>query len=207
MPEASSSCPSDRRPDRQTARTAACAGLPPKAVFSKKVKEAAPVLRACARCPVRRECERIVAPADNWFDGVCGGRLYRSGRPVEIPAHLMPTAPTGPAASAALTVPTVPTAPAAPTTPTTPTAPTAPTALTVPTAPAAPTVLTAPTTPITSAALTASAAPAVRTGLTASAVPTARTGLIALAAPTARSARSVRPALSTTHASRGGSLA
>ncbi|MFG2782670.1 WhiB family transcriptional regulator [Streptomyces prunicolor] len=83
---------------------AACAGLPPKAVFSKKVKEAAPVLRACARCPVRRDCERIVAPTDNWFDGVCGGRLYRSGRPVEIPAHLLPealtTLPTLPALSA-----------------------------------------------------------------------------------------------------------
>ncbi|MGW0830804.1 hypothetical protein [Streptomyces prunicolor] len=97
MPEASSSCPPDRRPDRrpdrqatQTAQTAACAGLPPKAVFSKKVKEAAPVLRACARCTVRRDCERIVAPADSWFDGVCGGRLYRSGRVVEIPAHLLP---------------------------------------------------------------------------------------------------------------------
>ncbi|MFD4558158.1 WhiB family transcriptional regulator [Streptomyces sp. NPDC058469] len=90
------SCPPLRPYDEpagwQTA--AACAGLPPKAVFSKKVKEAAPVLRACARCPVRRDCERIVAPADNWFDGVCGGRLYRSGRPVEIPAHLLPAALT-----------------------------------------------------------------------------------------------------------------
>ncbi|MEW1826184.1 WhiB family transcriptional regulator [Streptomyces sp. NPDC088196] len=91
-------CPPPRRHGcdgavgRQTA--AACAGLPPKAAFSKKVKEAAPVLRACARCPVRRDCERIVAPADNWFDGVCGGRLHRSGRPVEIPAHLLPAALT-----------------------------------------------------------------------------------------------------------------
>jgi WhiB family redox-sensing transcriptional regulator len=73
---------------------AACAGLPPRAVFSKKVKEAAPVLRACARCTVRQNCERTVAPADNWFDGVCGGRLYRSGRPVAIPAHLLPAALT-----------------------------------------------------------------------------------------------------------------
>ena len=91
-------CPPPRRHGcdgavgRQTA--AACAGLPPKAAFSKKVKEAAPVLRACARCPVRRDCERIVAPADNWFDDVCGGRLHRSGRPVEIPAHLLPAALT-----------------------------------------------------------------------------------------------------------------
>jgi WhiB family redox-sensing transcriptional regulator len=93
---------------------AACAGLPSKAVFSKKVKEAAPVLRACARCPVRRDCERIVAPADNWFDGVCGGRLYRSGRPVEIPAHLLPAAPIAPAAPAPPTAPTTSAAPIAP---------------------------------------------------------------------------------------------
>lgn len=71
-------------------QTAACAGLPPRVVFSKKIKEAAPALRACARCPVRRACEETVAPADNWFDGVCGGRLWRRGRPVEIPAQLLP---------------------------------------------------------------------------------------------------------------------
>jgi WhiB family redox-sensing transcriptional regulator len=70
--------------------TAACAGLPPGVVFSKKVKEAAPALRACVGCSVRRKCEEVVAPADNWFDGVCGGRLWRRGRPVEIPAHLLP---------------------------------------------------------------------------------------------------------------------
>ncbi|MFF3940843.1 WhiB family transcriptional regulator [Streptomyces phaeofaciens] len=91
---ATSSCPPDRlrptRPEHTTGpeRTpgwqsaAACAGLSPKVVFSKKAKEAAPALRACAGCPVRRACEETVAPAENWFDGVCGGRLWRSGRPV-----------------------------------------------------------------------------------------------------------------------------
>ncbi|MGM9467294.1 MULTISPECIES: WhiB family transcriptional regulator [Streptomyces] len=67
---------------------AACAGLPPKVVFSKKVKQAAPALRACAGCTVRGHCERVVAPADSWFDGVCAGRLWRSGRPVPLPANL-----------------------------------------------------------------------------------------------------------------------
>ncbi|MEV6839793.1 WhiB family transcriptional regulator [Streptomyces sp. NPDC051133] len=71
---------------------AACAGLPPKVVFSKKIKEAAPALRACAGCPVRRNCEKAVAPADNWFDGVCGGRLWRRGRPVQLPADFGTTA-------------------------------------------------------------------------------------------------------------------
>ncbi|MFC8504881.1 WhiB family transcriptional regulator [Streptomyces sp. NPDC057411] len=61
---------------------AACAGLSPSVVFSRRGKEAAPALRACAVCPVSRECETAVAPAESWFDGVCAGRLWRNGRPV-----------------------------------------------------------------------------------------------------------------------------
>ncbi|WP_175439304.1 WhiB family transcriptional regulator [Streptomyces vilmorinianum] len=60
---------------------AACAGLPPAVVFSRRAQQAAPALRACAVCPVRRECEQAVAPAESWFDGVCAGRLWRNGRP------------------------------------------------------------------------------------------------------------------------------
>ncbi|MET7655963.1 MULTISPECIES: WhiB family transcriptional regulator [unclassified Streptomyces] len=88
MPE-TSSCPS--APGWQSA--AACAGLSPRVVFSKKARDAAPALRACAGCPVRRACEQAVAPAENWFDGVCGGRLWRSGRPVPVPAHLLAPVP------------------------------------------------------------------------------------------------------------------
>lgn len=80
--------PSRSRAPWQSA--AACAGLPPAVVFSKKPKVAAPALRACAGCPVRRQCEEAVAPADNWFDGVCGGRLWRRGRPVEVPGYVVP---------------------------------------------------------------------------------------------------------------------
>ncbi|MFG3495442.1 WhiB family transcriptional regulator [Streptomyces sp. NPDC047928] len=61
---------------------AACAGLPPHVVFSRRPAVAAPALRACARCPVRRRCEETVAPAESWFDGVSAGRLWRNGRPV-----------------------------------------------------------------------------------------------------------------------------
>lgn len=60
----------------------ACAGLDPRAVFARRVKDAAPVLRACARCRLHEACERAVAPAESWFDGVCAGRLWRNGRPV-----------------------------------------------------------------------------------------------------------------------------
>jgi WhiB family redox-sensing transcriptional regulator len=111
MPE-TSSCPPDRpRPSRAAGwqSAAACAGLSPRVVFSKKAKEAAPALRACAGCTVRRACEEAVAPAENWFDGVCGGRLWRSGRPVAVPA---PLAATLRLSSAAATAPIPTTAPA-----------------------------------------------------------------------------------------------
>lgn len=71
---------------------AACAGLSPRVVFARRAAEAAPALRACAVCTVRRACEEAVAPADNWFDGVCAGRLWRSGRPVPVPVDLVPPA-------------------------------------------------------------------------------------------------------------------
>ncbi|MFF8276738.1 WhiB family transcriptional regulator [Streptomyces lateritius] len=61
---------------------AACAGLSPAVVFSRRAKQAAPALRACTNCLVRRECEEAVAPAESFFDGVCAGRLWRNGRPV-----------------------------------------------------------------------------------------------------------------------------
>ncbi|MFB7517848.1 WhiB family transcriptional regulator [Streptomyces sp. NPDC056144] len=62
---------------------AACADLPPAVVFARRPKDAAPALRACAACPVRRECEGAVAPAESYFDGVCAGRLWRNGRPAD----------------------------------------------------------------------------------------------------------------------------
>ncbi|MER5888536.1 WhiB family transcriptional regulator [Streptomyces sp. NPDC001941] len=75
---------------------AACAGLSPTVVFSRRGKEAAPALRACAGCPVSRECEAAVAPAESWFDGVCAGRLWRNGRPVRPRRAASRTgAPTG----------------------------------------------------------------------------------------------------------------
>ncbi|MCQ0024179.1 WhiB family transcriptional regulator [Streptomyces somaliensis DSM 40738] len=63
---------------------AACSGLPPQTVFARRETEARPALTACERCPVVRRCLEVVAPAENWFDGVSGGRLWRNGRPVPL---------------------------------------------------------------------------------------------------------------------------
>ncbi|MFI1939398.1 WhiB family transcriptional regulator [Streptomyces purpureus] len=63
---------------------AACSGLPPQVVFSKRENEARPALMACERCPVVRRCEEAVAPAESFFDGVSAGRLWRNGRPVVL---------------------------------------------------------------------------------------------------------------------------
>ncbi|MFD9906364.1 WhiB family transcriptional regulator [Streptomyces sp. NPDC059063] len=70
----------DERPDWR--RSAACAHLPQRSVFTRVPSEAAEVLRACNHCPIRKECEAVVDPAHTWFDGVSGGRLWRNGREV-----------------------------------------------------------------------------------------------------------------------------
>ncbi|MEV4330343.1 WhiB family transcriptional regulator [Streptomyces sp. NPDC049597] len=73
---------------------AACAGLSPAVVFARRVPQAAPALRACEVCPVRRECAQTVAPAESYFDGVCAGRLWRNGRPVVPRGRRRTSAPT-----------------------------------------------------------------------------------------------------------------
>ncbi|MFJ8664555.1 WhiB family transcriptional regulator [Streptomyces sp. NPDC093600] len=80
---------------------AACAGLSPSIVFARRAQHAAPALRACAVCPVRRECEAAVAPAESYFDGVCAGRLWRNGRPADAArvARAVATTPTAPRAA------------------------------------------------------------------------------------------------------------
>ncbi|GAA2395794.1 hypothetical protein GCM10010420_21670 [Streptomyces glaucosporus] len=65
-------------------RAAACAHLPERSVFTRDPSEAATVLRACNKCPIRRECEAVVDPERTWFDGVSGGRLWRNGREVAV---------------------------------------------------------------------------------------------------------------------------
>ncbi|MEC4016411.1 WhiB family transcriptional regulator [Streptomyces sp. H27-D2] len=64
--------------------SAACADLPPRSVFTTLPSEAGSALRACNQCPVRKQCEAVVAPAKTWFDGVSGGRLWRNGREVAV---------------------------------------------------------------------------------------------------------------------------
>lgn len=43
-------------------------------------------LADCDGCPVMRECEQVVQPRYCWFDGVCGGRAWLDGRPVQVRA-------------------------------------------------------------------------------------------------------------------------
>ena len=39
-------------------------------------------LSLCARCPVKTECLMIVQPRTSYFDGVCGGFIFKNGNPV-----------------------------------------------------------------------------------------------------------------------------
>lgn len=65
-------------------RNAACIGAPAHlfdALGGEAVEEA---LGYCSRCTVTKECEASVDPARSLFEGVCGGRVWSAGRPVEI---------------------------------------------------------------------------------------------------------------------------
>lgn len=53
----------------------------------------APALAACARCPLTGPggpCEQRVEPVASFFDGVCAGRVFRNGVPLN--AHPMEVA-------------------------------------------------------------------------------------------------------------------
>ncbi|MFD8995632.1 WhiB family transcriptional regulator [Streptomyces abikoensis] len=95
MPETALRAPVTAYPHPTAARRpvdwrshAACVGLPDAAVFARRPKDALPALRACAGCPVPRYCLEAVAPRESWFDGVCGGRLWRNGKEARIPDAL-----------------------------------------------------------------------------------------------------------------------
>lgn len=36
----------------------------------------------CLQCPVKAECLEVVAPAESWYDGTCGGQFYVDGEEV-----------------------------------------------------------------------------------------------------------------------------
>ena len=41
-------------------------------------------LQYCRKCPVQRECEEFVRPKKSFFEGVCGGKVWRDGRRVDL---------------------------------------------------------------------------------------------------------------------------
>ena len=51
---------------------------------------AQPALNYCAKCPFWNECESLVQPKPNFYDGIVGGKVWRNGR---IIAKLDATSP------------------------------------------------------------------------------------------------------------------
>ena len=43
--------------------------------------EALPVLKICATCEYQVECLKRVNPAENYYDGIAGGYVWRNGKP------------------------------------------------------------------------------------------------------------------------------
>ena len=41
---------------------------------------AQPALAYCQRCPFWEKCESLVEPQPSFYDGVCGGKVWRNGK-------------------------------------------------------------------------------------------------------------------------------
>lgn len=51
---------------------------------------AQPGLQHCKGCPFWQNCEDLVQPKSSYYDGICGGKVWRNGR---VLASLHPTLP------------------------------------------------------------------------------------------------------------------
>lgn len=60
---------------------AACKGADPSLFDHYEGDEVDDALSYCDRCPVIQECEEYVSPRRSYFDGVCGGKIWRNGHP------------------------------------------------------------------------------------------------------------------------------
>lgn len=58
---------------------AACAGSDPALFDHARYPQALAALGFCMRCTVRQECLAAVRPGRSFFDGVCGGVVWRNG--------------------------------------------------------------------------------------------------------------------------------
>ncbi len=60
-----------------------CVGMDPKLFDAWQGEEALQALMICAQCPVKKLCEEFVRPKRSYFDGVCGGKVWKDGMRVD----------------------------------------------------------------------------------------------------------------------------
>lgn len=51
---------------------------------------AQPALQICKSCPFWENCDEWVSPRANFFDGVCGGKVWRNGKVLAKLIHAFP---------------------------------------------------------------------------------------------------------------------
>jgi hypothetical protein len=59
---------------------AACKGANADLFDATEGDEVEDALSYCDRCPVTQTCEDYVQPRRSYFDGVCGGKVWRNGK-------------------------------------------------------------------------------------------------------------------------------
>jgi hypothetical protein len=69
---------------------APCRNLDPWLFDQHQIDLARPALEVCKSCPFWKDCDDWVAPRANYFDGVCGGKVWRNGKVLAKLIHAFP---------------------------------------------------------------------------------------------------------------------
>lgn len=69
---------------------APCRNLDPHLFDQYQIDLARPALEVCKTCPFWKECDDLITPRANFFDGVCGGKVWRNGKVLAKLSHAFP---------------------------------------------------------------------------------------------------------------------
>ena len=66
-----------------------CVDMPASIFDATQGPDVLEALKACAVCPVTKECEEFVRPKRSYFDGVCAGKVWVDGIRVDLRSHVL----------------------------------------------------------------------------------------------------------------------
>lgn len=70
--------------DIKLLQLAECRSADPSLFDHFDLNRALPALNYCDTCPIRVECIKWVRPEKSFFDGVCGGSVWKNGKQIAM---------------------------------------------------------------------------------------------------------------------------